>query len=279
MQTIRELAALRDTMASWRAAGQRIALVPTMGALHAGHLALIAAARARADRVVASIFVNPKQFGPTEDLARYPRPEAADAAALAGAGCDLLWAPSVAVMYPAGFTTNVGVAGVSERWDGAARPGHFDGVATVVAKLVNQVAPDIALFGEKDWQQLQVIRRLVTDLDMPVGIVGVPTQRDADGLALSSRNAYLSLDERARAVALPRALGEAAAAIARGTATSDALAAAEKTLTTAGFAVDYLGLADAETLAAPATGRPLRLLVAARIGTTRLIDNFPVEQG
>ena len=280
METVRDLAVLRDVVTSWRSAGQRVALVPTMGALHDGHLALVAAARARAERIVASIFVNPKQFGPAEDFSRYPRQEAADTDALADAGCDLLWAPSVETMYPACFATSIGVAGVSDRWDGAARPGHFDGVATVVAKLVNQVAPDLALFGEKDWQQLAVIRRLVADLDMAVEIVGVPTVRDADGLALSSRNAYLSADERARAVALPRALDEAARAIGQGDEPDAALAKAEAALAVAGFAVDYIGLADAETLAPdPASDRPRRILAAARLGTTRLIDNIAVEQG
>ena len=281
METVRDLAALRAVVARWRAAHVRVALVPTMGALHAGHLALIDAARdAGATHVVASIFVNPKQFGPAEDFGRYPRSEATDAAALADAGCDLLWAPSVEVMYPAGFATSIGVAGVRERWDGAARPGHFDGVATVVTKLLNQIAPDLALFGEKDWQQLAVIRRLVADLDMDVEIVGVPTQRDADGLALSSRNAYLSPDERARAVALPRALDAAARAIGRGDEPDGVVREAEAALRAAGFAVDYIGLADAETLAPdPVPDRPRRLLAAAKLGTTRLIDNIAVEDG
>lgn len=255
-----------------------------MGALHAGHMALIDAVRDNgrgpSTRVVASIFVNPKQFGPNEDLARYPRREAADARALAEAGCDLLWLPPVEAMYPAGFATTVSVAGVSEHWDGAARPGHFDGVATVVTKLFGQVRPDAAYFGEKDWQQLQVIRRLILDLDLGVEIVGVPTQRDDDGLALSSRNIYLDEGERARAVALPRALGVAARAIARDDDTESALAEAHVQLVAAGFVVDYLALADAETLAPdPAPGRPRRLLAAARMGATRLIDNIAVDQG
>ena len=276
MRTVRDPNSLRAAIAAWRAGGERVAMVPTMGALHAGHLALIDAAKAPNTRVVASIFVNPKQFGPAEDLSRYPRREAGDARMLADAGCDLLWAPDVDTMYPAGFATNVSVSGVSERWDGAARPGHFDGVATVVLKLLNQVAPDLALFGEKDWQQLQVIRRLVADLDLPVEIVGVPTQRDNDGLALSSRNIYLDDDQRARAVALPRALGEAARAVARGDAV--ALTQARATLEAAGFAVDYVALVDAETLVPdPDPGRPRRLLAAARLGTTRLIDNVAVD--
>ena len=270
MRTVNELAELRAAVRALRKDGATVALVPTMGALHAGHLALVAAARRIGARVVASIFVNPKQFGPAEDLARYPRQEGADAVMLAEAGCDLLWLPSPETVYPPGFATNVSVGGVSEQFDGAARPGHFDGVATVVLKLLNQVAPDLALFGEKDWQQLQVVRRLVTDLDLAVEIVGVPTVREADGLALSSRNAYLSADERARAAALPRAL----AAVAAGEASPEQARAA---LTAAGFAVDYLALADAATLGEPVADRPRRLLAAARIGSTRLIDNVPVD--
>jgi pantoate--beta-alanine ligase len=279
VQIIREIEALRAAVTGLRAEGGRIALVPTMGALHAGHMALVAEAKARADHVVASIFVNPKQFGPNEDLAAYPRREASDSRQLEEAGVAILWAPGVEEMYPGGFATNVAVAGVSEGLDGAARPGHFDGVATVVAKLFNQVRPDIALFGEKDYQQLCVIRRMVRDLDLGIEIAGVPTQRDADGLALSSRNAYLSDDERKAARALPRALGEAAQAIAEGTAADEVLERARARLAAAGFdPIDYVALCDAETLV-PLTGadRPARLLAAARIGTTRLIDNLPVE--
>ncbi|WP_188657997.1 pantoate--beta-alanine ligase [Sphingomonas metalli] len=280
MLTVRDISDLRQQLGAWRSEGARVALVPTMGALHAGHMALVEAARRPGTRVVASIFVNPRQFAPTEDLARYPRREAADARLLAEGGCDLLWLPPVEVMYPAGFATNISVSGVSEGLDGAARPGHFDGVATVVTKLFNQVRPDFAYFGEKDYQQLAVIRRLVTDLDMDIEIVGVPTQRDDDGLALSSRNIYLDDDERARAVALPRALGIAARAIGRGEAPAAVLADAEGALTAAGFEVDYVALADAETLAGePAADRPRRLLAAARMGTTRLIDNVPIEHG
>jgi pantoate--beta-alanine ligase len=274
---VRELSSLREAVAAFRAASERVALVPTMGALHAGHMALVEAARGAGVRVVASIFVNPKQFGANEDLSRYPRREAGDARMLADAGCDLLWAPPVEVMYPDGFATNISVSGVSEHWDGAARPGHFDGVATVVAKLLNQVTPDAAYFGEKDWQQLAVVRRLVADLDMGVEIVGVPTQREDDGLALSSRNIYLLPEERAAAVALPRALGVAAKAIGRGDDPVDALAQARAALEQAGFEVDYVALADAETLAPdPVPGRPRRLLAAARLGSTRLIDNVAV---
>jgi pantoate--beta-alanine ligase len=278
IDTIRALDALRGTVAGWRAEGARVALVPTMGALHAGHIALIEQAKGPNTRVIASIFVNPKQFGANEDLSRYPRKEMADLRMLADAGCDAAWLPSVEDMYPAGFATTVSVTGVTEGLDGAARPGHFDGVATVVAKLFNQVRPDSAYFGEKDFQQLAVIRRMVADLDVPIEIVGVPTQREDDGLALSSRNVYLDEDERARAVALPRALGIAARAIAAGGEVGDALGAAHQTLIAAGFAVDYLALADAETLASdPAPDRPRRLLAAARMGTTRLIDNIGVE--
>ncbi|WP_375422197.1 pantoate--beta-alanine ligase [uncultured Sphingomonas sp.] len=280
MQTTGDLDRLRQAVTAWRSAGQAVALVPTMGALHAGHIALIEAAKRPGTRVVASIFVNPKQFGPAEDLGRYPRREASDARMLNAAGCDLLWAPSVETMYPMGFATNIAVAGVSDGFDGAARPGHFDGVATVVTKLFNQVRPDLAYFGEKDFQQLAVIRRLVADLDMPIEIVGVPTQRDDDGLALSSRNIYLDDDQRARAVALPRALGIAARSIGRGDLVEDALTEARATLIAAGFEIDYVALADAETLAEdPAPDRPRRLLAAARLGTTRLIDNVPIEQG
>lgn len=281
MQTIRQIPELRSAIAGFRGAGERIALVPTMGALHAGHMALIEAARRAADRVVASIFVNPKQFGPSEDFGRYPRREAGDARMLAEAGTDLLWLPAVETMYPAGFATNVSVAGIGDVLDGAHRPGHFDGVATVVLKLFNQVQPDIALFGEKDFQQLAVIRRFVADLDLPIEIRGVPTQRDDDGLALSSRNAYLAPDERAAAVAMPRALGIAARAVSRGDDPDAALEAARATMRAAGFEIDYVALVDAETLTAPTPNRPRRLLAAARIGNTRLIDNIAVvnEQG
>lgn len=277
MQTIRDLQALREAVAAFRADGATIALVPTMGALHAGHMALIEAARRPGTKVIASIFVNPKQFGPNEDLARYPRREAADARLLAEGGCDLLWMPSVEVMYPQCFATNVSVSGVSDGFDGAARPGHFDGVATVVTKLFNQTGADVAYFGEKDYQQLAVIRRFVADLDMAIEIVGVPTQRDDDGLALSSRNIYLDDEQRAKAIALPRALGVAARAIGRGDDPETALAEARAALTAAGFTVDYVALADAETLVeSPAADRPRRLLAAARMGTTRLIDNVAI---
>lgn len=277
MQTIRRLVDLREALSIWRSEGLRIALVPTMGALHAGHLALVEEARRAADRVVVSIFVNPKQFGPGEDLAQYPRREATDSRMLNEAGVDLLWMPPTEEMYPAGYATNVSVSGVSEGYEAGVRPGHFDGVATVVLKLFNQVRPDLALFGEKDFQQLAVIRRLVADLDLEVAVRGVPTQRDDDGLALSSRNAYLAPEDRAGAVALPRALGVAAAAIGRGVDAEVALAVTRESLTAAGFEVDYVALVDADTLEQPAAGRPMRLIAAARIGATRLLDNLSVE--
>ena len=283
MQTIRQLQSLRETIAALRLqagreSGVRIALVPTMGALHAGHIALIEAAKLVADIVVASIFVNPRQFAPNEDLGRYPRREVQDSRMLAEAGCAILWMPPVEEIYPAGFATTISVAGVSDGLDGAARPGHFDGVATIVTKLFNQVRPDVALFGEKDFQQLAVIRRLVADLDLPIEIVGVPTQRDDDGLALSSRNIYLSPEDRARAIALPRALGEAARVIGKGGDPAGALAVAKDALIAGGFdTVDYVALVDAETLAPmPESTRPRRLLAAASIAGTRLIDNVAV---
>jgi len=255
-----------------------VALVPTMGALHEGHMSLVAEARKRAGNVVASLFVNPAQFGQGEDFGRYPRREEQDAQMLADAGCDCLWAPAVDDIYPDGFSTTVSVAAVSRRWEGAARPGHFDGVATVVAKLLLSVRPDVALFGEKDFQQLAVIRRMVGDLNIPVEIVGAPTVREDDGLAMSSRNAYLSPDERERAVALPRALTAARGAILGGTAVEDALADARSELASAGFSrLDYFALVDAATL--EPIDRPdgdMRLIAAAVIGTTRLIDNIAV---
>ncbi len=278
MQIARDLEALRESIAALREGGQRIALVPTMGALHAGHVALIEAAKRPGTKVVASIFVNPMQFGANEDLSRYPRREMADIRMLTEAGCDLLWLPTVEIMYPDGFATDVHVSGVSEGFDGASRPGHFDGVATVVSKLFNQVGPDAAYFGEKDYQQLAVIRRFVADLDFGIEIVGVPTQRDDDGLALSSRNIYLDDEQRRQAVALPRALGVAARAIARGEDADAVLDDARTMLTGAGFVIDYVALADAETLAEnPSPDRPRRLLAAARMGGTRLIDNIAIE--
>jgi len=279
VQIIRDLDVLEEALAALRADGRTIAFVPTMGALHAGHMALVAEARARATHVVASIFVNPTQFGANEDLGSYPRREAADAALLEGEGCAILWAPDAATMYPDGLAATVRAGALARDLDGAARPGHFDGVATVVARLFDQVRPDVALFGEKDYQQLAVIRQLVRELGLAVEIVGVPTQRDADGLALSSRNAYLTDEERLAARTLPRALGDAARAIEAGGDVAEALDRARARLAEAGFGpIDYVELRDAETLA-PLTvlDRPARLLAAARIGRTRLIDNLPVN--
>jgi pantoate--beta-alanine ligase len=279
VQIIREAEGLERALAELRAGAGTIAFVPTMGALHAGHMALVAEARRRADHVVASIFVNPTQFGPNEDFAAYPRREAADAALLESGGVAILWAPDAAIMYPNGAAATVRAGGLAEGLDGAARPGHFDGVATIVSRLFEQVRPDVALFGEKDYQQLAVIRQMVRERDLPIIIVGVPTQRDADGLAFSSRNAYLSEEERRAARALPRALGEAAQALASGTPAADVLDRARARLAAAGFdPIDYFELRDAETLApVDSLGRPARLLAAARLGRTRLIDNLPVN--
>ncbi len=284
MQTATTLEVLRSAVAALRAGGKRLALVPTMGALHEGHLTLVREARRHADAVAVSIFVNPKQFGPNEDLDAYPRRMAADSALLEGVGVELLWAPTVGVMYPPGFATNVGVSGVSEGLCGGARPGHFDGVATVVLKLFNQVTPDIALFGEKDWQQLAVIRRMARDLDLTAphvdAIIGVPTVRESDGLALSSRNQYLSPEARAQAAALPQVMRDAIAALRAGSAVAPTLAALEAHLLQAGYdSVDYATLADAQSLIplGQLGDGPARLLVAARIGGTRLIDNMPAQ--
>ncbi|WP_336957754.1 pantoate--beta-alanine ligase [Sphingobium aquiterrae] len=278
MQILRDLPALRAALGALRADGRRIALVPTMGALHDGHMALVEEAKRLAPHVVVSIFVNPRQFGPNEDLAAYPRREASDAKLLTDAGVAILWAPSVGVMYPDGFASNLSVSGVTEGLDGAARPGHFDGVATVVAKLFNQVQPDVALFGEKDYQQLATIRRMAADMDFPIDIVGLPTQRATDGLALSSRNTYLTDEERKAALALPRALGEAVRELEHGVAVGEALDRAVASLRAHGFdPIDYVTLCDATTLEPMAAlDRPARLLAAARMGKTRLIDNLPV---
>jgi len=279
VQTLRDLPALRAAILALRRDGKSVALVPTMGALHDGHMALVEEGRRRAKHVVVSIFVNPKQFGPNEDLDAYPRREATDAHMLQEAGVDILWAPTVDVMYPAGFSTNISLSGVTEGLDGAARPGHFDGVATVVTKLFNQVQPDVALFGEKDYQQLAVIRQMVIDLNLPVEIVGLPTQRAEDGLALSSRNTYLTEEERKQALALPRALGEAKRQMEKGASVDSALAKAIAMLANHGFdPIDYVTLCDAATLE-PMTvlDRPARLLGAAKMGGTRLIDNIAVD--
>ncbi|WP_225206970.1 pantoate--beta-alanine ligase [Novosphingobium huizhouense] len=283
MQTINRLEPLREAVDALRIGGKTLGFVPTMGALHEGHLTLVREARRHADHVAVSIFVNPRQFGPNEDLDAYPRQLAADAALLEGEGVDLLWAPTVDVMYPQGYATNVSVAGLDGVLCGAARPGHFDGVATVVCKLFNQVRPDIALFGEKDWQQLAIIRRMARDLDLSQPhvdrILGVPTVREADGLAMSSRNRYLSSTERDQAAGLNRAMRKAIDAILASHSAAAALATLRDEVLASGFrSIDYADLRDAETLETLERydGRPARLLVAARIGTARLIDNMAV---
>ncbi len=282
MQTIEQLVPLRSAIAALRADGP-LALVPTMGALHEGHLTLVRTAKQQAAHVAVSIFVNPRQFGAGEDLAAYPRPRTRDLELLQQEGVSLVWAPVLDVMYPAGYATNVGVTGISDGLCGAARPGHFDGVATVVCKLFNQVQPDMAFFGEKDWQQLAVIRRMARDLDLTrpfaQDIFGVSTVREADGLAMSSRNAYLTPGERTQAAALPQAMRQAIMALLAGSKVDAALGALASALLAGGFsAVDYAQLCDADGLEplAALDGRPARLLVAARIGKARLIDNMAV---
>jgi pantoate--beta-alanine ligase len=269
---------VRDVAALRAALGARTgpwALVPTMGALHAGHVALVDEARRRAPNVAASIFVNPTQFAASEDLTRYPRDEAGDLAALAGAGCDLAWLPTVDVMYPPGDVTFIEVGGPSQGFEGAMRPGHFRGVATVVGKLLHQVTPVVAMFGEKDWQQLQVMRRMAADLHWPVEIAGVPTVREADGLAMSSRNRFLSAAERAAAPRVFAILQDTAAALAAGDA--DAMPRGQAALHQAGFGVDYFALVEAASLRPAMPGdRPARLIAAARLGTVRLLDNVAV---
>lgn len=282
MQTVTQLVPLRSAVSALRADGP-IALVPTMGALHEGHLTLVREAKRRAAHVVASIFVNPRQFGPNEDLARYPRPLERDQELLEAEGVSLLWAPEVPAMYPQGYATTISVSGVSDGLCGAARPGHFDGVATVVAKLFNQVRPDMALFGEKDWQQLAVIRRMARDLDLTLpaaeAIHGVATVREADGLALSSRNAYLSTLERSQAAALPLSIDSAIQAIQNGQKPAQAMVELRSALLNSGFSsVDYAEIREAESLELlnEIEGKQARIFVAARIGQTRLIDNKPL---
>ena len=281
LKIVRTVADLRAQVAAWKATGERVALIPTMGALHEGHLSLITLGQTRARRTVASVFVNPKQFAPHEDFDSYPRGEARDAELLAGVGCDLMFAPEVSEMYAPGFATTVNLTGVSEPLEGAARPQFFGGVATVVTKLLLQSQADVAIFGEKDYQQLQVIKRVVRDLDIPVEIVGAPTARAADGLALSSRNAYLSTEERAAAVALPNAIKAAAQAIAAGGRIDEAEETAKAAILAAGFRqVDYVDIREAGDLSRLGPG-PIgeaqgRILVAAWLGKTRLIDNMAV---
>jgi pantoate--beta-alanine ligase len=274
--TLRRAEAVRSQVMAWRGAGETVGLVPTMGALHAGHLALVARARAECDRVVATLFVNPKQFNDPADLDSYPADEADDAARFAEAGVDLLFAPAVSEMYPDGFATAVSVADLTDCLCGAARPGHFDGVATVVAKLFNQAPADRAYFGEKDYQQLLVVRRMARDLDLPIHIVTVPTVREADGLALSSRNRGLTSDQRRVAARLYETLAALAAKLADGTLAAPELARGRDDLARAGFdRVDYLDLRDGATLAALDRAAPgARLFVAAELGDIRLIDNI-----
>ena len=278
MRVVEEISALRSQVFAWRRAGERVAFVPTMGNLHAGHFSLITLAQQQAERVVASIFVNPTQFGPNEDFAEYPRTPEADEAGLVAAGCDLLFRPSVRVMYPFGadHCVQVRVPGLTAELDGAARPGHFDGVATVVLRLFNMVQPDVAVFGSKDYQQWRVIDYLVRELALPIDIVPAPISRDTDGLALSSRNQYLSVDERRRAPELYHSLLEMRAAWQSGVALEKVQDKARLRLTSAGFVVDYVTLRRSEDLAPPAPGERDNLvaLVAARLGRTRLIDNL-----
>jgi pantoate--beta-alanine ligase len=280
LPTVRTVAELRGKVSAWRRHGERVALVPTMGALHDGHLSLIRLARRTARRVIVSLFVNPTQFGPNEDFAAYPRHEQQDAALLAKAGCDLLYAPTVEAMYAPGFATSITVGEVSEPLDGATRPGHFAGVATVVTKLLLQTGPDVAVFGEKDFQQLQVIRRLVADLDIPVEVLGGPIVRAEDGLALSSRNAYLTPPERSVAPLLHKALARAARSLQAGTTVARAEAEALDALMAGGFArVDYVEVRRVQDLARLGPGAvkgEARILGAAVLGKTRLIDNLPV---
>ncbi|GAA4029383.1 pantoate--beta-alanine ligase [Sphingomonas rosea] len=278
MQIIRALDELQTVLSLGHYATDTLALVPTMGALHDGHLALVAEGKRVADRVAATIFVNPTQFNDPKDLERYPRTEEADLEKLEAAGCDLVWLPTPDQLYPAGFATSISVKGVSERWEGEHRPGHFDGVATVVAKLLLAVRPGVAIFGEKDWQQLAVIRRMATDLGLGIGILGYPTVREADGLAMSSRNALLSAAERAQAVAIPRVLADVSREILTGEAIAAALARGKARLLDAGFSeVDYLALVDERSLEPlESSGEHMRLLVAAKLGAVRLIDNYSV---
>ena len=276
---IDSVAGLREAVAAWRADGLAVALVPTMGALHEGHMALVRAARAHGGRTVVSLFVNPTQFAPDEDFALYPRTHADDLMKLAEAGVEAAFMPPTDVIYPPGFATTVRVEGVTARLEGASRPHFFDGVATVVTKLLLQCLPDVALFGEKDYQQLVTVRRLVADLDIPCRIEAVPTVRAADGLALSSRNAYLSADERRVAPKIFEVLSWMAAALGEGTASADSIAQGTAALRDAGFArIDYLAVCDAGTLEPLArVDRPAKVLAAVWLGETRLIDNVPVS--
>ena len=277
-EIVRTVADLRAQMAQYRRSGASVGLVPTMGALHDGHLTLVRSAKLDNARVIVTIFVNPKQFGPTEDLSRYPRDEAADVALLKEVGTDLLFAPDLGEMYPEGFSTSVSVGGISQHLEGASRPQFFNGVATVVSKLLLQAVPDRAYFGEKDFQQLQVVRRMVRDLNIPVAIVAVPTIREADGLAMSSRNRYLSPAQRKMAGALPQIMHDTVTELRSGLVAAPIIANAKGRLHKAGFdRVDYLELCDESTLQPiPVARASSRLFVAAYVGATRLIDNWPV---
>ncbi|MGL4286997.1 MAG: pantoate--beta-alanine ligase [Phreatobacter sp.] len=274
---VRTVADLRALVASFRAKGETVALVPTMGALHAGHVSLVEVAKAKGARVIVSIFVNPTQFAPTEDFSKYPRTFEADLEKLSAIGAEAVYAPTVDVMYPKGFATSISLEGPAlAGLDDVARPHHFGGVATIVAKLFTQCGPDIAVFGEKDFQQLAVVKRMAADLDLPVDVRGAPTVREADGLAMSSRNVYLTPDDRAKAALLHRTMQEAAVAIRSGTAIETAIAEGRQAITAGGFALDYLECRAADDLGGPRPGTPLRVLVAARIGSVRLIDNIGV---
>jgi pantoate--beta-alanine ligase len=280
MEILRTVHDLRQAVSKWRHPARTIGLVPTMGALHEGHLSLVRLAGVHCERVIATIFVNPTQFAASEDLSHYPRDEAGDAAKLESAGCHLLFAPDTSEMYPRRFATSITVGGVTEALEGAARPGHFAGVATIVAKLLLQARPDVAVFGEKDYQQLLVIKKLVHDLNIPVEIVAGETTREADGLAMSSRNAYLSAPDRAKAAQLSAVLRAGVAALEAGAAIADEEAKAADALRTAGFGpIDYVAVRDAHDLSAlpgPHVDRPARILAAAKLGATRLIDNFAI---
>jgi len=277
MRTVTTVAEVRACVEGWRTRGERVALVPTMGALHEGHLTLVTRARELAERSIVSVFVNPRQFGPNEDFVRYPRTLESDSAKLAAAEVDLLYAPSPDEIYPEGFATTVSVAGPAEGLEGLSRQGFFAGVATVVTKLFTQVLPDVAVFGEKDFQQLAVIRRLTDDLDLRPRIVGVATVREADGLAYSSRNAYLDADQRRTAPNLYRVLSAAARRLSDGDEAAQVVAEAERDLAAQFDRVDYVALRDAESFSAEASpDRPRRLLAAVVLGATRLIDNVPV---
>jgi len=281
MQTVQDAAALRATIRGWRTQGLTVGFVPTMGNLHAGHHSLIKLARARAERVVASVFVNPTQFGPNEDFERYPRTLVQDQVGLAEQDCDLLFAPDVSILYPFGAANSVSihVPQLTETLEGAHRPGHFDGVATVVCKLFNLVQPDLAVFGQKDFQQLKVIERMVRDLSLPVKIMAAPTLRADDGLALSSRNQYLSTEDRALAPQIYATLQQMRELIAKGHAWSVVEQAAASKLARAGFEPDYCAIRRSEDLAEPVDGETegLVALIAARLGSTRLIDNLPFD--